>query len=184
MISKFSPKFRKFFMLTFTKELIKSEIPSEIDKLREIVENKKKNSLKKIPKRNKFVRKRITIPKTKMPPHLEYLKPSRKNDFPDLDFGKLNPLIEDPNVLDIKCQGEGGNIIVNGTMGEKPTNIFLTKDEINEIIQNVSEASKIPAEPGLYRVIVKNIVFSGVISKISSSRFIIQKMNYNLQFKI
>jgi len=183
MIPKSSTKFRKFFMLAFTRELIKSGIPSEIDELKKILKINKKTSTRKLPPR-KFTKKRLTLPQTRLPAHLDYLKPSRRNDFPEVDFGKLNPLIQDPNILDIECAGSGENIIVTGTMGKKPTNIFLTREEINEIIQDISMASKIPAEPGLYRVIVKNIVFSGVISKIASSRFIIQKINYNLQFKI
>ena len=212
-IQRTSKKFRTFFLLQFTKELIKHSGTSEIFELKNILkeEEKKEKELPKIikrkikekekliplpqkkefikplpkqiiPKSNFYPTQRyeqnqvIRIPRPRLPPGLEYLKPVPTNV--QIDLEKLNPLIKDPIVKVIECDGPDENIIVKGTMGTKKTNIILSKQEITQIIKKFSETARIPLHEGIFRVAVGKLILSAIISEVISSRFIIKKMMY------
>lgn len=128
-------------------------------------------------------KKIIKVPKTKLPSHLQYLKPSA-NKSAELELGKINLLLKDPMVKEIECNGPDQHILVRGVMGTKETNIVLTKEEIDQIIKTFSDAAKIPVHEGLFKVVVGRFVFSSIVSNITGSKFIINKMNYNPNFKI
>lgn len=117
---------------------------------------------------------RLFVPEEKLPQHLEYLKPTPSGK--DVDLGKLNPLIKDPQVQVIECQGPDANITVSGTMGTKPTGIFLSRDEISDIIDRFSRESKIPVHEGVFKVVVGRLIFMAIVSEIIGSRFTIKKM--------
>lgn len=121
----------------------------------------------------------LFIPEPKLPPHLEYLKPVPSAGI-DIDLFKLNPLIKDPAVRVIEGNVDE-KVIVRGTMGTKPTDTILSKEDIDRIINKFSEASKIPTTEGIYRVIVGNLILSAIISEVVGSRFIIRKMSYPTQ---
>lgn len=127
-----------------------------------------------IPVSRPIPRRPLVIPEPKLPSHLEYLQPIPSANV-EIDLPKINPLIKDPAVRTIEGN-PGENAIVTGTMGIKPTNIFLSKDDIDAVINKFSEASKIPATEGIYRVVVGNLIFSGIISEVIGSRFVIRKM--------
>jgi hypothetical protein len=116
----------------------------------------------------------LRIPEPKLPPEFQYLKPvpSRR----EIDLGKLNQIINDPQVKEIECEAPNKPIIVYGTMGKMPTEIILSNNEIEDIIERFSSASKIPVDVGVYKVVVGNLIFSAVISDIVSSKFLITKM--------
>jgi len=116
----------------------------------------------------------LRIPEPNLPEEFRYLKPTPTAR--DINLGKLNPLIYDKSVQTIECEGPDRPIIVSGRMGRKPTNISLPNEEIENIIQSFSEASKIPAETGVYKVVVGRFIFSAVISDVVPSRFMIRKM--------
>ena len=116
----------------------------------------------------------LKIPEPRLPEEFEYLKPTPTTR--DIDLGKLNPLVYDKAVQIIECEGPDKPIMVSGTMGRKPTSISLSNEEIENIIQIFSEASKIPAETGVYKVVVGRFIFSAVISDVVPSRFMIRKM--------
>ncbi len=113
----------------------------------------------------------------RIPPRFQYLKPTPTNV--EIDLGKLNPLIKDPLVKEIECPGENINIMVEGMMGRKKTNISMTKDEIDEVINKFSSTTKIPRQEGFYRVVAGKLILSAVISNVTSSKFVIKKMIYN-----
>jgi len=117
---------------------------------------------------------RLTIPKPNLPERLMYLRPVPTKQ--EIELGKLNPLIQDPFVNSIECEGPSTNIIVKGKMGEKQTRIVLDENEINEIIKIFSDASKIPVSEGFYKVAVGRFVFMAIISEVIGSKFIINKM--------
>ncbi len=127
------------------------------------------------------IKKRVLrIPSIKLPQNLAYLKPTSTNR--EINLGKLNPLVKDPLVREIHCSGPDQNIIVRGNMGTKPTSIILNKSEIDLIIQNFSQVSKIPASPGIFKVAAGRLIISAIISEVISSRFIINKMMYDPKF--
>jgi hypothetical protein len=69
-------------------------------------------------------------------------------------------------------------VVVTGTMGTKPTDIILSKEDIDRVINKFSEVSKIPATEGIFRVIVGNLILSAIISGVIGSKFVIKKESY------
>ena len=194
-----SPEFKVFFLLEFTKELIKNSAPSEILELTNVLKEeekeersmvkqiirKKEKILKKpsiLSRRSLFKPRRVRemrpsilhMPEPRLPKRLDYIKPT-PTDI-KIDLGKLNPLVKDPAIRIIGCDGSDKNIIVNGTMGRKKTNIILSKEEINEIIEKFSKISRIPVTQGIFRVAVGKFVLSAIVSEIIDSKFIIKKI--------
>lgn len=211
--SNFSEQKRKFVLLEFTKELIRQsggEIFKLEDILKDEYKevrvekrlgktNEKRNHEKiKVHEDDDILRqepilaepkiypiKRPTsplfIPKPKLPQRFSYLMPVPTNL--EIDIGKLNSLIKDPLVKNIECNGPGQNIVVSGTMGRKKTNIFLSKEEIDEIIKKFSETTKIPVHEGLFRAVAGKLIFSAIISALIGSKFTIKKMVYSPRFR-
>jgi hypothetical protein len=119
----------------------------------------------------------LKIPEPVFPKRLQYLKPIPTNR--EIDLGKLNRLIKDPLVNIIECNGQNQNIIVNGTMGRKKTDIILSKEEMDEVFDKFSEATKIPLQDGIFKVVVGRLILLAIISEVVSSVFIIKKMLYS-----
>lgn len=212
-----STGFKKFFLLEFTKELIKHSAKGEVIELERLIEKRNKEKKEKFIKsiihemnlprkemldlreekdrdfefRKQFdfksrtskittplprVRMRLFIPETQLPPHLQYLKPTTATEEIEIDLGELNPLIKDPAVKVIECNGPEEYILVGGTMGTKPTDIVLNKEDISHVINKFSEFSKIPVQEGVYKVVAGGLVLSAVVSEVIGSKFIIKKI--------
>ncbi len=171
------------------KERIKEEVKTRFEKPKEnkieretlrenFFEPKKTFSfpVRKIKKPVNFsVRRVLRVPKVSLPPYLRSIKPVPSNKV-SIDLGKLNPFVRDPNVLSIETYGENEVVYVNGAMGRKPTNLRLSKTEIEEVINRFSEASKIPKSEGLFKVAVGKLLLTATISESVSPRFIIEKI--------
>lgn len=123
----------------------------------------------------------LFIPKPKLPQRFKYLRPV-PTDL-EIDLGKLNSLINDPLVKNIECNGPGQNVVIVGIMGRKKTNIFLSKEEISEIVKKFSETTKIPIHEGIFRAVAGKLIFSAIISNLLGSKFIIKKMTYGHRFR-
>ncbi|HTZ41663.1 MAG TPA: hypothetical protein VMC07_00440 [Candidatus Omnitrophota bacterium] len=117
----------------------------------------------------------LRIPEPKLPEEFNYLRPVASTK--EIELGKLNPLINDPAVRKIECDGPNKTVIVSGSMGRKPSSIILSNSEVEEIVERFSKASRIPADVGIYKVVVGNLVFSAIISDIVPSRFVITKIS-------
>lgn len=209
-MKKFSNNFKKLFLLHFTKELILHSASGELLQLQSLMKGQIKegkeqliHSIKKhMPEKKGELKKEdlnfykifknirlkthprtstLIIPEPKLPPHLQYLKPVPRNIKIDLE--KLNLLIKDPAVKVIECNGPDEHVFVRGNMGVKPTNTILSKEEIDKIIKKFSEISKIPAQEGIYRVVVGRLILSAIISEVVGSKFMIKKMLYAPNFK-
>ncbi len=172
----------------------KQEIKKEKKEIHQIITGKKepflilkekfpsKNNLLKPLSRPSITRPRVLrIPEPKLPPRFQYLTPTPTKT--EIDLEKLNPLVKDPAVKAIECNGPDENIIVKGTMGTKRTNIILNKEEIDQIIKKFSETAKIPLYEGIFRVVVGKLILSAIISDVIGSKFIIKKMMYSPGFK-
>lgn len=201
-----SEEFKHIFILTFTKELIINSIADEFKRLKvqekiekEILKEKTKKIIKEyekplslspekqlkamtqfkpLPKPfiiNKAAPRRLIIPQARFPQRLQYIKPTVSTMPFQIDLGKLDPFIKDPGVQIIECNGPDEKIIVK-TPAEKPTNVTLTKEEIDKVIQKFSEVSKIPIQEGIFRVAVGNLLLSAIISGVIGSKFIIKKL--------
>lgn len=188
MLEKTSQDFRIIFLMEFTKQLIKNSAPQELWDLKEAMqeENRKKEIIIKIKKRSQEIKPLIpkknqqikispilTIPGQRFPSWLSSVKPVPANV--EIDLGKLNSFVNDPIVREIICNGPGENILVK-TSGIKPTNLFLSKEEIENIIDAFAIKSKIPIQSGVYQVVVGNLILYAIISEVVTSKFIIRKI--------
>ena len=203
---KISEQKKVFFLLQFAVELIKNSKTDEIFQLERAIKEKeakeKKEIIGKIKEREKTVETPETalaeiirpfaqiasnqpvqrksyqilkIPELKLPPRFQYLKPTPTEM--QMDLGKLNPLIKDPAVKSIECNGPDEKISVITTT-TKITSVVLSKEEINEIIQKFSGLSKIPVDEGVFRAAVGKLIISAIISDVIGSKFIIKKIPY------
>lgn len=187
MLDKTTTDFRKFFLLAFTRELIRNTKTEAIYELQERLknqekiketENKKENFEIKIPFMTQNLSQRrmpmiLRIPEPRLPPHLQYLRPYAVEM--EMDLGKLNPFLKDPAVREIECHGEENPLIVRGQMGQKSTSVILNNDEINEIINTIAITAKMPKEEGLFHAVIGKIIFSAIISE-NGSKFILKKI--------
>ena len=163
-----------------SKELVKNIIHEKEKELKFLEE--KKTPLKRNPdlKRSLDSLRRmkpvLRIPETRLPQTFQHLKPTPTNT--EIDLGKLNAFVQDPLVKVIECNGPDENIVVHGSMGTKPTNIILKKEEIDEIIKRFAEAAKIPQDEGVFKAVFGKLVLSAIISETIGSKFVIRKMMY------
>lgn len=196
MLENSSLELKTLVLLEFTKRLIISKNPMEflikqespMTKSRDFAEKvkqkipediKKETYFKPLTKSFEISRQKsqpiLKIPETRLPPQFAYLRPYAVTET-QLDLGELNPLLADNNVKVIESNGADKAVIVRGTMGTKPTNIILTEQEINEIIQNFSKKSKIPAGEGAVKIALGQYELSAIISEEYGSRFLIKKI--------
>lgn len=167
------------------KEKIKENIEKKEDerKIQQMIEKKEvfeefkeislkekiRHKVKQIPKRFKFIQKRI-------PDTIRNIFPTPTNT--PLDLEKLNPLVTDPTVISIECSGPDTHLSVKRIKGEtRITNIKLTKQEIDKIIKTFSRATKVPTDEGIFKAVVGKLIISAIVSDIIGSNFLITKIN-------
>lgn len=192
-----SEKFREFFLLAFTRELIKNSVPEEFLKIElrdEVRKDEVKKEVKEMLKEHKpnplvnlgtqtfkplprpyAIPRKLIIPKARLPAHLEYLKPAPTPL--EIDLGKLNPFLRDPSVQSIECNGTDEKIILK-VPTQRITEVTLTKEEIDNVIAAFSEKSRIPAEEGVFRAAVGRWMISAIISEVIGAKFVIKKIPY------
>lgn len=117
---------------------------------------------------------KLTIPGSKLPPQFQNIRPIPTKR--EIDLGKLNPIIKDPAVNSIECDGPNFpiKIITRGT--KKTTGISLTKEEIDTIINTFSTITRIPVLEGIYKVAAGNLILLSVISEVIGTKFVIRKI--------
>jgi len=93
-----------------------------------------------------------------------------------LELGKLNPLIQDPAIQTIECNGTNEHIIIRGNTGSRTTNIILTKEEIDQVLNAFSQSTRIPIEEGVVKIALGRLLLSAIVSDVVGSKFIIKKM--------
>jgi hypothetical protein len=150
----------------------------EVTRSMVLFENKPLESERKIPR--KIIRppvgaRVLRIPAPKLPKGFEHLKPMPIHGK-TIDLGKLNLFLQDPKVASIEINGPDEKVFVDGVMGKKPTSVVLAKEEIDEIINKFSSATKIPASEGIYRVVFGNLMLLAIISNVIGSKFVIKKI--------
>lgn len=117
----------------------------------------------------------LQISESRLPPTVQYLRPTPMQL--EINLNELNPLVKDPFVRIIECNGPNENIMVIGTIGRKRTGIVLSKEEIDEIIKTFSDAARIPINEGVSKVVFGKLILSAIVSNIIGSKFIIKKMS-------
>jgi len=88
---------------------------------------------------------------------------------------KLNPILADPSVQSINCPGPNQNITILRMGIPQITQMSFTSNEINDFMKDMSEKTKIPLLPGLFKVVFQNIIVTAVISEFIGTKFLIEK---------
>lgn len=174
------PKRKKTTSKEFKKEINSNPIPiqkiltkpQQTPETKRTIPNLQPSTPESQPKTKREV---LTIPKPHLPPKFQDIKPIPTKR--EIDLGKLNPILEDPMINSIECDGANTPIkIITKTGQKKNTKIVLTKEEINKIIEKFSTITRIPALEGVYKVAVGNLIFLSAISEIIGAKFVIRKI--------
>ena len=95
----------------------------------------------------------------------------------NINFGKLSQVLTDPAVLSIEVPGPGKYVLVNRSGRIEMSSMTLSKQEIDSVIEDISEKTKIPVLPGIFKTALSNFLITAVVSDFVGTRFIIQKRN-------
>tara|TARA_Y100000310_G_C20672355_1_gene811002 strand:- start:832 stop:1428 length:597 start_codon:yes stop_codon:yes gene_type:complete len=101
--------------------------------------------------------------------------PMRTISQTSLGLEKIDPILQDPSVQMLECPGPTRNLLVNRSGAIQTTSITLTQKEINDTLKQISEKTKIPLIPGVFKAAISNLLVTAVISEYAGTRFIIQK---------
>ncbi len=203
------PELRNSFLREFTKELILNSAPAYLrDKIiekkekeleiKDEVEKELKGSIEKqedrtmynalkstqvqIPKPNVIYKNNITninnLPQKQNIINKE-IRPSESKELEGLQFGKIQAMINDPNVVSIECPGPDKFITITTITKVISTRIMLNKNDINRIIESFSQESRIPRIGGVFKAIVNNLVITAIDSEYGGPKFIISKIRGN-----
>ena len=149
-----------------------------------LTEKKKKSSPEEIKKRLSKPRRApkrgpkpvLRIPETRLPKQFQYLRPQAKERA--IELGKLEDLINDPNVKEVECKGPENNIYVKGNMGYQPTQVTLSESEISDLLSRFSNQSQIPIMAGNYHVAVGDLTLTAQVKEDrGKSTFVIKKIS-------
>lgn len=106
--------------------------------------------------------------------HKEFRKVIKKR-YDKINFGKIEPLINDQKIRLIECPGPNKFILVKTQEKTEAISISLTEMEIQEIIKEFSKFTKTPILEGVFHAKAGNLEINAVISKIAGSRFMVSK---------
>jgi hypothetical protein len=116
----------------------------------------------------------------KSPISLPQTSPQKINEtiLPKINLGKINSILNDPSILTIESPGPGKNLIVNKGGKIMPVSIALSKEEIDAIMNDISDKTRIPLiSGGVFKTAFRGIMLTAVISDYIGTRFLIQKRN-------
>ncbi len=115
------------------------------------------------------------LPKLPAPPKPQRIQ--KKIDFPSgiNSEEKMYFILKDPSVTGIECPGPGKFILVNKSGRIQTTSLTLSEKDIDEIMSSISQKTRIPIIPGVFKAVFGNFLIIAVISQFAGTRFIIQK---------
>ena len=96
---------------------------------------------------------------------------------------KITPFLLDPAIQTIECPGPGKQITVSRSGYVQNTNIFLTTEEIKNIMDEISQKTRIPIIPGIFKAGLNDYVVTSVISEFVGTRFMIQRKQAEVESK-
>ncbi|MBU0760979.1 MAG: hypothetical protein KJ600_02885 [Nanoarchaeota archaeon] len=180
-------KLRENFMESFVRALILNSYKPEEKKEIKTTTNLPATSLQKFPEKKvlKIPQRRISpiIPEPQKIPtgspiplpiqNQTKQKPGQKPET--INLGKIAAILKDPSVFGVECPGPGKNLRVNrsGAIQTAPT--ILAKEEIQTIMENLSEKTRIPLVQGVFKAAIQDLLVTAVVSDFVGTRFMIQK---------
>lgn len=141
------------------------------------IQNKITQSLQSPQMRPQFPRKNFQPPPLNFQNQQKFIPqlPPPTSTQTAINLGKITQIISDPAVLGIECPGAGKNIMANRSGAIQTTSITLAKEEIDLIMQEISEKTRIPIIPGIFKAAINDLVITAVVSEFVGTRFVIQK---------
>lgn len=97
-------------------------------------------------------------------------------NIPNLPLGKLMPMLNDPQVAEIECPGPNKNLNIMRRGQKLTTNLILTQEEIDNIMQEISNKTRIPLIQGMFKAALGNLHISAAISEFIGTSFQIHKI--------
>ncbi|MCH7568892.1 MAG: hypothetical protein IIA87_05735 [Nanoarchaeota archaeon] len=95
----------------------------------------------------------------------------------NINLGKLNLLLSDSRVQSVECTGPNKTILAKKNGVIQTTKISLKDEEIEKIINDFSQRTRIPLVNGMLKAALGNLIMTAVTSDFVGSRFVIQKKN-------
>lgn len=156
-------------------EQLTKSILNKGTKMPEMAAQRMPPTLRKIPRRNtqEINNQRLTIPQIKLPSRFNYLRPLPTEK--QLSLGKLSQFIANPLIKEIECNGPDTPIIVKNPVAKK-TEVTLSKEEIDSILQEFSKAAMIPVAEGVVKMAAGKFTITAIVSEVVGSKFIIKRI--------
>lgn len=88
---------------------------------------------------------------------------------------RLRPILNDPAVSMINCSGPDQNIQVTRAGMIQTFQLSFTMNEINDFMKDLSEKTKIPLLPGLFKIMFQNLIITAAVSEFVGTKFTIEK---------
>ncbi len=107
-----------------------------------------------------------------------FIRPLSKEEIPDTITGlaNLKELITDHAVTYINCPGPLKPLSIKRMGIPETIRIMLDEQKIQQVIQEFSDASRIPYIDGIFKAIVEDLMITAVINEAVGSRFTITRM--------
>ena len=90
-------------------------------------------------------------------------------------FDRLKPYITDPSVQSINCQGPDKNIILTRFGMPQTVSLAFRADEITSFLKDMSDRTKIPLLPGVFKIAYQNFILTAIVSEFIGTKFLIEK---------
>lgn len=206
MISQASTRVRAIILLEFAKELIRAAKPEAVASLKvrvakeeekkrllpllrptpQLPQKKKllpppKSSLRPIthnltPKRvqNQLLRpKQLRIEDPTLPETMRDLRPMPTQQ--NIEGGKLNPFLRNPQIRIIECNGPDEPIVIYAP-NPTETQITLTNEDIDELLNFFAKKTNIPVEEGVFKVAYGEFTLTAIVSPEIGTRFVLKRI--------
>jgi hypothetical protein len=87
----------------------------------------------------------------------------------------LNPILADPSVQNINCPGPDRYLLVTRMGLVQSSNMRFAAEDINNFMKDISQKTRIPLLPGLFKVAYGNYIVTAVVSEFVGTKFIIER---------
>ena len=92
-----------------------------------------------------------------------------------LGLTKIDNILSDPGVQTIECPGPNKPVLVYKGGAVQTAQLNLTNDEINNIMKDISDKTRIPLMSGVFKAAYGNLIITAVMSDFVGTRFMVQK---------
>lgn len=90
-------------------------------------------------------------------------------------YEKIKPLINDYSVSRIQCIAPNKPLIIICSGQKMPTRIILNQNQIHDVFEEITNQAHIPLIEGPIKILSSTLTLNGINSKLTDSKFIIQK---------